>query len=174
MSLHHDRLTPSQRGAVAHRMRFLADIAAKAKECNKPKPAPTPEPEPVVVECVAPAPAPIPQMIPRRHPSIEHVMAVAARRFGILVPDLQSSQRQKQLSYARHVAMFVAHEITFKSYPEIARRFGGRDHTTCIHAVRKIFGLIVAGDAATIEHVDAIADAVRVGRYDCPTCGSAA
>jgi len=55
----------------------------------------------------------------------------------------------------RQVAMYLAKTLTLRSLPEIGRRFGGRDHTTVLHAVRKIEGL-VARDTALSEEVESL------------------
>jgi chromosomal replication initiator protein len=55
----------------------------------------------------------------------------------------------------RQVAMYLAKTLTLRSLPEIGRRFGGRDHTTVLHAVRKIEGL-VAKDVALSEEVESL------------------
>ena len=52
--------------------------------------------------------------------------------------DMISSRRSRTISRPRQLAMFLAKNLTSKSLPEIGRRFGGRDHTTVIHAVKKI------------------------------------
>ena len=52
--------------------------------------------------------------------------------------DLQSKKRGRHVVYARQVAMYLARELTPLSFPTIARKFGGRDHTTVIHAHKRI------------------------------------
>lgn len=69
---------------------------------------------------------------------IARVMAITARRTGVSVTDMKSARRTKSLVAARQVAMYVARMVSQSSYPEIGRRFGNRDHTTVMHAVRKI------------------------------------
>ena len=58
--------------------------------------------------------------------------------FGFNVEDIVGPRRQRPLVKARQVSMYVFRELTELSYPDIARVFGGRDHTTAIHAVQKI------------------------------------
>ena len=58
--------------------------------------------------------------------------------FGLSVEALRGKSRQRELVTARQVAMYVFREQTDLRYPSIARLFGGRDHTTVIHAVEKI------------------------------------
>ena len=62
--------------------------------------------------------------------------------FGFTVEDLNGKSRRRPLVTARQVAMYVVRELTDLSYPAIAREFGGRDHTTVIHAVEKIGSLM--------------------------------
>lgn len=75
-------------------------------------------------------------------PRIAHIQGVVARAFGISVPLLLSQRRSASLVRPRHIAMYLAKTLTQRSLPEIGRRFGGRDHTTAIHAVRKIERLL--------------------------------
>ena len=62
--------------------------------------------------------------------------------FGFGVDELKGKSRRKPLVTARQIGMFVMRELTDLSYPAIAREFGGRDHTTVIHAVEKITALM--------------------------------
>ena len=65
-----------------------------------------------------------------------------AERFGFSVEEIIGKSRRRPLVTARQVAMYVVRELTDLSYPAIAREFGGRDHTTVIHAVEKIEALM--------------------------------
>jgi chromosomal replication initiator protein len=62
--------------------------------------------------------------------------------FGFPVEEIQGKSRRRPLVTARQISMYVFRELTDLSYPAIAREFGGRDHTTVIHAVEKIGGLM--------------------------------
>jgi chromosomal replication initiator protein len=66
------------------------------------------------------------------------LLAEIAAILGFEVEALRSKSRQRPLVTARQIAMYVFRELTDLSYPSIARLFGGRDHTTVIHAVEKI------------------------------------
>jgi chromosomal replication initiator protein len=68
----------------------------------------------------------------------EELLAEIAVILGFSVEALRSKSRQRPLVTARQTAMYVFRELTDLSYPSIARLFGGRDHTTVIHAVDKI------------------------------------
>ncbi|MFP5378118.1 MAG: chromosomal replication initiator protein DnaA [Acidimicrobiia bacterium] len=70
------------------------------------------------------------------------VIETAAELFGFTPADLRGPSRGRPLVQARQVAMYVLRQLSDHSYPTIAREFGGRDHTTVIHAVNKIEGLI--------------------------------
>jgi chromosomal replication initiator protein len=66
------------------------------------------------------------------------VIATAADQFGFTVDELCSPTRKRPLVEARQIAMYVMRELTELSYPSIGEQFGGRDHTTVLHAVNKI------------------------------------
>ncbi len=70
------------------------------------------------------------------------ILAVTAERFGLDVEQLQSRSRTRNLVHARQIAMYVCRELTDLSYPQIGREFGGRDHTTVIHAYDKVAALM--------------------------------
>lgn len=71
-------------------------------------------------------------------PTVWEIINATARYFGLLARDIMKGGRVADFVYARHVAMFLASRLTKNSLTEIARRFGGMDHTTVLHAVRKI------------------------------------
>lgn len=73
-----------------------------------------------------------------RYLTIEDIQKRTSEFFGIKTSDLLSSRRLQSLTKPRQVAMFLCKVLTTKSLPEIGRKFGGRDHTTVIHAVKKI------------------------------------
>jgi chromosomal replication initiator protein len=70
------------------------------------------------------------------------ILDATSATFGFSVEDLCGTNRRRPLVTARQVGMYVCRELTDFSYPAIAREFGGRDHTTVIHAVEKISGLM--------------------------------
>ena len=72
---------------------------------------------------------------------IEDIQKLVATHYQVTRADLLSSRRTAIVVKPRQVAMYLAKHLTPRSYPEIGRRFGGRDHTTVLHAVRKIEGL---------------------------------
>jgi chromosomal replication initiator protein len=73
---------------------------------------------------------------------IEDIQRVVARQYNVSRADLLSSRRTANVVRPRQVAMYLAKLLTLRSLPEIGRRFGGRDHTTVLHAVRKIENLV--------------------------------
>ncbi len=70
------------------------------------------------------------------------ILDATSATFGFSVEDICGTNRRRPLVTARQVGMYVCRELTDFSYPAIAREFGGRDHTTVIHAVEKISGLM--------------------------------
>jgi len=84
---------------------------------------------------------------------IEDIQRVVARQYNVSRSDLLSSRRTANVVRPRQVAMYLAKTLTLRSLPEIGRRFGGRDHTTVLHAVRKIEGL-VGSDMALAEEIE--------------------
>jgi chromosomal replication initiator protein len=86
---------------------------------------------------------------------VEDILRVVAKHYGVSRADLLSSRRTANVVRPRQIAMYLAKTLTLRSLPEIGRRFGGRDHTTVLHAVRKIEGL-VQGDKVLAEEIDAL------------------
>lgn len=84
---------------------------------------------------------------------IEDIQRVVARQYNVSRSDLLSSRRTANVVRPRQVAMYLAKTLTLRSLPEIGRRFGGRDHTTVLHAVRKIEGL-VGNDTALADEIE--------------------
>ena len=78
---------------------------------------------------------------------------VVARHYNVSKADLLSGRRTRTIVRPRQIAMYLAKVLTPRSLPEIGRRFGGRDHTTVLHAVRKIEGLI-EGDKTLAEEIE--------------------
>ena len=72
------------------------------------------------------------------HPSIAAIQNRVARQFGVRVADIRSDRRGQAIVWPRHVAMWLCRELTPHSLPQIARHFGGRDHTTVMYAIRRI------------------------------------
>jgi chromosomal replication initiator protein len=73
-----------------------------------------------------------------RRITIEDIQKRVAEYYGIKISDMQSARRSQNVARPRQVAMYLAKALTSRSLPEIGRKFGGRDHTTVLHAVRKV------------------------------------
>ncbi len=76
--------------------------------------------------------------IKNRQISVENIQKTVADFYKIKVADMHSKKRPANIAKPRQIAMYLAKEMTQKSLPEIGEMFGGRDHTTVLHAVRKI------------------------------------
>jgi chromosomal replication initiator protein len=86
---------------------------------------------------------------------VEDILRIVAKHYGVTRSDLLSSRRTANVVRPRQIAMYLAKTLTLRSLPEIGRRFGGRDHTTVLHAVRKIDGQ-VANDKVLAEEIEAL------------------
>ena len=78
--------------------------------------------------------------IQNRQISVENIQKTVADYYKIKIADMYSKKRPANIARPRQIAMYLAKELTQKSLPEIGELFGGRDHTTVLHAVRKIGG----------------------------------
>jgi chromosomal replication initiator protein len=76
----------------------------------------------------------------QRRIKIEDILRVVSRHFGVSKGDLLSQRRHRSVVWPRQIGMWLAKQLTARSLPEIGRRFGNRDHTTVLHAIRKIEG----------------------------------
>ena len=74
----------------------------------------------------------------RRRPTTQTIQRVVARHYGVSVIDLVSARRTQPLAFMRQIAIYLVRELTALSMPSIGRLFGDRDHTTILHAVRKV------------------------------------
>jgi chromosomal replication initiator protein len=88
-----------------------------------------------------------------RKVTIEEIQKRVAEHYSIRFADMHSPRRARAVARPRQVAMYLAKQLTSRSLPEIGRKFGGRDHTTVMHAVRKIEELREI-DAAFAEDID--------------------
>jgi len=78
-----------------------------------------------------------------RQVTVDEIQRQTAEYFNIRLADLLSERRSRNIVRPRQIAMYLAKEMTRNSLPEIGRRFGGRDHTTVMHSIRKIDDLLV-------------------------------
>lgn len=73
-----------------------------------------------------------------RELSVEEILKKVSSHFNIKISDIKSAKRLKTVVLPRQIAMYLSRQLTSSSYPEIGERFGGKDHSTIIHAIRKI------------------------------------
>jgi chromosomal replication initiator protein len=90
-----------------------------------------------------------------RRVKIDDILRVVMKHFGVNRGDLLSSRRNRSIVRPRQIGMWLAKSLTARSLPEIGRRFGGRDHTTVLHAIRKIESLL-AEDPTLREEVEVL------------------
>ncbi|MHA7969487.1 chromosomal replication initiator protein DnaA [Rhizobium sp. CAU 1783] len=81
---------------------------------------------------------------------IEDIQRIVARHYNVSRQELVSNRRTRVIVKPRQIAMYLSKTLTPRSFPEIGRRFGGRDHTTVLHAVRKIEELV--GEDTKLSH----------------------
>jgi len=70
--------------------------------------------------------------------TVEEIQKIVASHYGVKIADLKSPKRLKALVLPRQIAMYLSRQLTSCSFPEIGERFGGKDHSTIIHAIKKI------------------------------------
>lgn len=97
---------------------------------------------------VTPAAAHFAILNTQRQPArmIETIIDIAARSEGLTAAEILGPSRERPFVRARQRAMYLARQATERSLPELGRRFGGRDHTTVLHALRKITVLVEHDD----------------------------
>ncbi|MEZ4255606.1 MAG: chromosomal replication initiator protein DnaA [Polyangiales bacterium] len=88
--------------------------------------------------------------------TVDDIQRAVCEYFNIRLADLKSHRRHRTVSFPRMVAMYLCRQRLGTSYPELGDRFGGKDHTTVISAVRKIDGLLTREDHQTRQAVQAI------------------
>jgi chromosomal replication initiator protein len=95
-----------------------------------------------------------------RRITVDEIQKVTADHFGLKQADLISQRRTRSVARPRQAAMWLAKKLTTRSLPDIGRRFGDRDHTTVLHAVRRIDELR-AGDAQLARDLEALTRKLR-------------
>ena len=90
-----------------------------------------------------------------RQISVDVIQKRVAAHYGVRVSEMFSARRARNIARPRQIAMYLAKNLTSLSYPEIGRQFGGRDHTTVMHAVRTVENLMKS-DAQLNEDVELI------------------
>ena len=91
---------------------------------------------------------------------MEDIQKIVAAHFDIKISDMHSARRSRMVARPRQIAMYLAKQLTTKSLPEIGRRFGGKDHTTVMHAVKRIEELMVS-DQEFLEEVELVKKLVQ-------------
>jgi chromosomal replication initiator protein len=92
--------------------------------------------------------------------TVDEIQKATAEHFGMRQADLLSERRNRAIARPRQAAMWLAKQLTTRSLPDIGRRFGGRDHTTVLHAVRRIEALR-AEDAQLARDLEVLARKLR-------------
>jgi len=90
-----------------------------------------------------------------RRITIDEIQRKVAEHYNIKLSDMHSARRARNVARPRQVAMYLSKNLTARSLPEIGRKFGGRDHTTVMHAVRKI-GELISEDASFSQDVEVV------------------
>jgi chromosomal replication initiator protein len=93
-------------------------------------------------------------------PTVDRIQKAAAKQFGITMDDMLSKRRARAIARPRQAAMYLAKTLTTRSLPDIGRRFGGRDHTTVIHAVKRIEALRME-DPVLDANIEAVVEALK-------------
>jgi chromosomal replication initiator protein len=89
---------------------------------------------------------------PRRI-KIEDILRIVSRHYGVSRSDILSERRHRSVVWPRQIGMYLAKQLTSRSLPEIGRRFGNRDHTTVLHAIRKVDGQLT-GDNRLKDEIE--------------------
>lgn len=121
-------------------MRFHPERAVTPKNplpafIEAPIPAPTPPPAIVVT---IPTTKAIEEVCYIGQPSIKAIQLAVCQFYEIPIRSMLSLRRDAVVIQARHVAMYLSRELTDRSFPEIGRLFGGKDHSTIVHAYNKV------------------------------------
>lgn len=114
---------------------------------------------PVTVEAVEDVLGELPMRAEKRV-TVDEIQKTVAAYFSITPSDINSKRRTQSVVRPRHIAMYLAKTMTTRSLPDIGKRFGGRDHSTVIHAVTKITGQ-VGSDPVLAEDIEAIRKRLR-------------
>ncbi|MGE3739147.1 MAG: helix-turn-helix domain-containing protein, partial [Geminicoccaceae bacterium] len=96
-----------------------------------------------------------------RRVTIEEIQKAVVEHYAIRMADMASARRSRAVARPRQVAMYLAKQLTPRSLPEIGKKFGGRDHTTVMHAVRQIERLS-AEDRTIADDLDALRRKLQV------------
>lgn len=137
------RLRGQPREAMPEAVPAQPDPPARLPEMNEPEPS-----QPGMWFSVAE------DLGPRVMPSVKKIQLACCHFYEVSFFDLISDRRQMRLVRARQVGIYLCKTLTTRTYPDISRRFGGRDHSTGIHAFRKIERLIRTDEKLASEVQD--------------------
>jgi hypothetical protein len=147
------------------------EAAAYRREIAVHKPMLVYQEPPAIVALDATEPTPVPehsQPVPWRKEWISTTtrvkLAVLEDYPDVTLTDIDSRRRQTTVVLARHVAMYLIKTKTLKSLPEIGRRFGGRDHTTALHGIKKVERMINS-DKEFAAHVAGIRQRIEENEH---------
>lgn len=134
------------------------DLIVAAGHWSEPEPEPDPIPEWqrvfIAINVMGEGAIPV-----QRYPSVKDIINVVANYYGFTKIDLISARRKYDITHARHVAMYLARQLTPRSMPQIGKALGNRDHTTILHGVQKIERLIASDpDSELARDIAAIRD----------------
>ena len=104
-----------------------------------------------------------PDFAERAVKQIEDILRLVSRHYGVSKSDILSPRRHRSVVWPRQIGMYLSKQLTTRSLPEIGRRFGDRDHTTVLHAIRKIDGEI-ANDSRLKDEIDELKRQLNIER----------
>ena len=93
--------------------------------------------------------------------TMEHIQRKVADFFGIKLSDMRAKNRTKSVAFPRQIAMYLSRQLTHASLSDIGRAFGGKDHTTVIHAVSKL-QLLIQEDPKLKQTIDALTQGISL------------
>jgi chromosomal replication initiator protein len=93
--------------------------------------------------------------------TMEHIQRKVAEAFGIKLSDMRAKNRTKSVAFPRQIAMYLSRQLTHSSLSDIGRAFGGKDHTTVIHAVSKL-QLLIQEDPKLKQTIDALTQGITL------------
>ena len=139
-------MTFAQQLAVERRARLMRLGAIPTKPVAKPTEAALLQPKPEPIIFVPPVESFYPSMWfwdlvssdGKMQPTIKNIQMLVSAKYGVAISEIVSARRDKSVILPRHVAFYLVKQLTTYSYPVIGRYFGGRDHSTIIHAVQKV------------------------------------
>ncbi|MCP1187570.1 chromosomal replication initiator protein DnaA [Priestia flexa] len=93
--------------------------------------------------------------------TIQDIQQIVGQQFNVKLEDFKAKKRTKSVAFPRQIAMYLSRELTDFSLPKIGEEFGGRDHTTVIHAHEKISKLVQT-DSQLQKHIKEISDSLKI------------